>query len=252
VWTSPAAKARLRQVCDERSRHGVFGAPFFVVDGEPFWGNDRRAQIERWLRGGSFQATATRRPLMQLLDFLITQVHANRLANHRLHHAMRDLTREQYLATRTSFFPSLAETLQHILEVDLYYISALHGEADMARHWDQTPKHETVASLAAAQALSDQRFIDHVAGLDARSARRRGRDGARRRPDPARPARQRHRPPAQPPGASPRPGPRHARRHGRDAAAARRVPDGERGASAPGRRRRARLDRGDLFRSERG
>ena len=106
---------------------------------------------------------------MQLLDFLVTQAHANRLANHRLHHAMRDLTSEEYLATRTSFFPSLAETLQHILEVDLYYISALHGEADMARHWDQTPKHETVASLAAAQAVSDQRFIDHVAGLDAKA-----------------------------------------------------------------------------------
>ena len=56
---------------------------------------------------------------MQLLDFLVTQVHANRLANHRLHHAMRDLSREEYRATRTSFFPSLAETLQHILEVDL-------------------------------------------------------------------------------------------------------------------------------------
>jgi len=106
---------------------------------------------------------------MQLLDFLVTQVHANRLANHRLHDAMRDLTREEYMATRTSFFPSLAETLQHILEVDLYYISALHGEADMARHWDETPRHETVASLAAAQALSDQRFIDHVAGLDAKA-----------------------------------------------------------------------------------
>ena len=103
---------------------------------------------------------------MQLLDFLNTQVHANRLANHRLHQAMRTLSREEYLATRTSFFPSLAETLQHILEVDLYYLSALHGEKDMARHWDETPKHETVASLAAAQAASDQRFIDHVAGLD--------------------------------------------------------------------------------------
>ena len=103
---------------------------------------------------------------MQLLDFLVTQVHANRLANHRLHHAMRDLSREDYGATRTSFFPSLEETLQHILEVDLYYISALHGEADMVRHWTGTPRYETVAALAAAQAISDQRFIDHVAGLD--------------------------------------------------------------------------------------
>ena len=33
---------------------GVFGAPFFFVDGEPFWGNDRRPQIERWLEKGPF------------------------------------------------------------------------------------------------------------------------------------------------------------------------------------------------------
>jgi 2-hydroxychromene-2-carboxylate isomerase len=58
VWTSPEAKARLRRVCDDAVAHGVFGAPFFVVDGEPFWGNDRRGQIERWLQGGSFQVTA--------------------------------------------------------------------------------------------------------------------------------------------------------------------------------------------------
>ena len=54
VWTSPAWKARLRQACDEAIGRGVFGAPFFIVDGEPFWGNDRRAQIERWLAGGPF------------------------------------------------------------------------------------------------------------------------------------------------------------------------------------------------------
>ena len=58
VWSSPAAKARLRQACDDAVAQGVFGAPFFIVDGERFWGNDRRAQIERWLQGGSFQATA--------------------------------------------------------------------------------------------------------------------------------------------------------------------------------------------------
>jgi 3-methylcrotonyl-CoA carboxylase beta subunit len=25
--------------------------PFFIVHGEPFWGNDRRGQIEQWLSG---------------------------------------------------------------------------------------------------------------------------------------------------------------------------------------------------------
>ena len=104
---------------------------------------------------------------MQLLDFLNTQVHANRLANHRLHHAMRTLSREEFLATRTSFFPSLAATLNHILVVDLYYLAALYGEADMRRQFDEAPRWETVADLARAQAVADERFIVHVAGLDA-------------------------------------------------------------------------------------
>ena len=54
VWADPAWKARLKQACDEAVARGVFGAPFFFVDGEPFWGNDRRAQIERWLEHGPF------------------------------------------------------------------------------------------------------------------------------------------------------------------------------------------------------
>ena len=104
---------------------------------------------------------------MQLLDFLITQVHATRLANHRLHHAMRTLSREEFLASRTSFFPSLAATLNHILAVDIYYLAALHGEADMERQYDEAPKCETVADLARAQAVADERFIVHVGGLAA-------------------------------------------------------------------------------------
>ena len=104
---------------------------------------------------------------MLLLDFLRTQVHANRLANHRLHHAMRTLSRDEFLAARTSFFPSLAATLNHVLAVDLYYLAALNGEADMERQWDDAPECETVADLAVAQAAADERFIVHVGGLDA-------------------------------------------------------------------------------------
>ena len=49
AWNDPQWKARLKRANDEAIAVGVFGAPFFVVDGEPFWGNDRKAQIERWL-----------------------------------------------------------------------------------------------------------------------------------------------------------------------------------------------------------
>ena len=54
VWSDPAWKARLKRANDEAVAAGVFGAPFFIVDGEPFWGNDRRPQIERWLASGPF------------------------------------------------------------------------------------------------------------------------------------------------------------------------------------------------------
>ncbi len=103
---------------------------------------------------------------MDLLGHLRTQAHANRLANHRLHHAMRTLSKDEYLAPRTGFFPSLAKTLDHILAVDLYYLAALHGEADMERQWRDAPQCETVAELAFAQAAADLRLVAHVGSLD--------------------------------------------------------------------------------------
>jgi 2-hydroxychromene-2-carboxylate isomerase len=54
VWNDPRWKARLKQANDEAIAAGVFGAPFFIVDGEPFWGNDRKPQLERWLASGPF------------------------------------------------------------------------------------------------------------------------------------------------------------------------------------------------------
>jgi 2-hydroxychromene-2-carboxylate isomerase len=54
VWTEPRWKSRLKTACADAIAQGVFGAPFFVIDGEPFWGNDRRDQIERWLASGPF------------------------------------------------------------------------------------------------------------------------------------------------------------------------------------------------------
>jgi 2-hydroxychromene-2-carboxylate isomerase len=50
----PEIKERLRLAVEESLAHGVFGAPFFLVDDEPFWGCDRLPQIERWLSSGPF------------------------------------------------------------------------------------------------------------------------------------------------------------------------------------------------------
>jgi 2-hydroxychromene-2-carboxylate isomerase len=54
AWNDVRWKARLKQANDDAIAAGVFGAPFFIVDGEPFWGNDRKPQIERWLAQGPF------------------------------------------------------------------------------------------------------------------------------------------------------------------------------------------------------
>jgi 2-hydroxychromene-2-carboxylate isomerase len=54
AWNDPQVKARLKAVNDEAIRLGIFGAPYFSIDGEPFWGNDRKPQIERWLAEGRF------------------------------------------------------------------------------------------------------------------------------------------------------------------------------------------------------
>lgn len=49
----PQWKAKLRAETDGAIAQGIFGAPFFMVDGEGFWGFDRLPMVEEWcLRGG--------------------------------------------------------------------------------------------------------------------------------------------------------------------------------------------------------
>ena len=84
---------------------------------------------------------------------------ANRLANHRLHAACLQLSEAEFTAPRTSFFPSLWATLNHILIVDWYYIAALHREADMRRAFASETPFDRMTDLAAAQVDSDQRLI---------------------------------------------------------------------------------------------
>lgn len=50
----PALKDRVRRIGEEAVRRGVFGSPFFVVDEEPFWGWDRMAMMEEWIRSGGW------------------------------------------------------------------------------------------------------------------------------------------------------------------------------------------------------
>jgi 2-hydroxychromene-2-carboxylate isomerase len=47
-----AIKDRLRQEVEAAMARGVFGSPYVIADGEPFWGSDRLDQLERWLERG--------------------------------------------------------------------------------------------------------------------------------------------------------------------------------------------------------
>jgi 2-hydroxychromene-2-carboxylate isomerase len=49
-----SVKDRLRREVDEAIGCGVFGSPYIIIDGEPFWGSDRLDQVEKWLATGGW------------------------------------------------------------------------------------------------------------------------------------------------------------------------------------------------------
>jgi len=81
----------------------------------------------------------------------------NAWANATLYNVMNGLSRDAFNAPRPGFFPSLSKTMNHIFEVDLYYLDALEqgglGRAVYNRE-DVTESGE----LAGLQAVADARF----------------------------------------------------------------------------------------------
>ena len=93
-------------------------------------------------------------------------------ANHRLQNACARLSQADFIAARTSFFPSIKATLNHNLTVDWYYVDALErafrGDAPNAaveRFFDPEEPFATCAELQAAQRATDRRLIDACAAL---------------------------------------------------------------------------------------
>jgi uncharacterized damage-inducible protein DinB len=103
---------------------------------------------------------------MELTSYLRIQARANRLSNHRLHAAMAPLSHAEFHAPRVGFFPSLAQTLNHILEVDLYYIGALHREVGHRAAVLAFVPSDELAALSKRQAASDERLIAFCDALD--------------------------------------------------------------------------------------
>jgi uncharacterized damage-inducible protein DinB len=91
----------------------------------------------------------------------------NAWSNHRLLGACAGLSTAEYKARRTSFFPSIHLTLNHILTVDWYYVDALEGGGrGPALYADPEPCAD-FAALDAAQREVDRRLIAFCDGLDA-------------------------------------------------------------------------------------
>ena len=51
---SEVARGDLREAVAASLARGVFGSPFIIVDGEPFWGSDRLELVDEWLSAGGW------------------------------------------------------------------------------------------------------------------------------------------------------------------------------------------------------
>jgi len=95
----------------------------------------------------------------RLARHFVVMARANRLQNHRLHAACARLTHDEWVAPRTSFFPSIAATLNHILIVDWFYLDMLEeGGRGMTLVEDEMPC-ATMDEVARAQRIADERLI---------------------------------------------------------------------------------------------
>ena len=53
-FASGEADRLLRAAVDRSLARGVFGSPFFVIDGEPFFGLEKMELVEEWLASGGW------------------------------------------------------------------------------------------------------------------------------------------------------------------------------------------------------
>ena len=111
-------------------------------------------------------------PSSPLGHHFFTMACNNAWANHRLLRACAQLSPADFVAARTSFFPSIKATLNHNLTVDWYYVDALEralrGEApntEARRFFDPQEPFAACAELQAAQRAVDRRLVDACAAL---------------------------------------------------------------------------------------
>ncbi len=96
---------------------------------------------------------------MDLVTYFRAQAHNNAWANHRLLSACGQLNQAELTARRSGFFPSIIHTLNHILTVDWFYVSALEGDCIGPSAYDPEIPCSAIADLDREQRACDRRLI---------------------------------------------------------------------------------------------
>ena len=107
-----------------------------------------------------------------LSHHLLTMAYNNAWANHRLYKACLALSQDDFVAPRSSYFPSIKATLNHLLTVDGFYLQALECEQrgeppqpDAERCFEPEQPCDTCEQLQREQAQADHRLIAYCSQL---------------------------------------------------------------------------------------
>lgn len=107
-----------------------------------------------------------------LAHHFLTMAYNNAWANHRLLKACAQLSPAEFVANRTSFFPSIKATLNHNLTVDWLYIDMLERSTqgrppnpETGKFFEPEEPLDTCAALALEQRAADRRLIALCGGL---------------------------------------------------------------------------------------
>jgi uncharacterized damage-inducible protein DinB len=96
---------------------------------------------------------------MNINTCLRASAYNNAWANYRLLSACAQLDGAALAMTRTSFFPSIIRTLNHILTVDWFYVSALEGDSMGTAAFDPEIPCPALEDLSREQGIVDRRLI---------------------------------------------------------------------------------------------
>lgn len=110
---------------------------------------------------------------MTLIDHFRRMARNNHWSNDRLYRAVLALRPGEFEAVRTSFFPSIKETLNHILAVDHLYLDFLEEGPLGAAAYDDFVPFDDAQALFEAQAVADRRLLRFCETIEASALDRR-------------------------------------------------------------------------------